>query len=185
MKKYLLDTYQIEIYEDSTFIQDQPVNKHPYDFVYLNASEYQYTSVYGVKLYSGDQLLKSAIIGSDNGETVIHKTSVIVEKNRLLVCCSDTVFCLSIPDLDLLWRTKADDITCFEIYGYQDSYIIHGECEISRLDNDGNILWQQGGDDIFITLDGMDDLVITDNHIMATDWNNKKYKFDFNGRIIR
>ena len=43
-----------------------------------------------------------------------------------------------------MWRTQADQATCFEIYKYEDSYIIHGEFEISRLDKDGKIIWQQG-----------------------------------------
>jgi hypothetical protein len=59
---------------------------------------------------------------------------MIIEDKRLLICCSDSIFCLSIPDLTLLWRTRADEATCFEILKYQDSYIVHGELEILRLD---------------------------------------------------
>jgi len=86
--------------------------------------------------------------------------------------------------LSLLWRTKADRATCFEIYKYQDSYIIHGELEIARLDKNGKILWQQSGSIIFTTLDGKDNFIITDNYILATDWENRKYKIDFNGQLI-
>ena len=77
-----------------------------------------------------------------------------------------------------------DQGTCFEIYKYQDSYIIHGELEISRLDKDGKILWQRSGADIFTTQDGKDDFRIMKNYILATDWENRKYKFDFNGNIL-
>ena len=127
---------------------------------------------------------KSAVIRSNGGKTAIHDTSEIIESDRFLICCSDTVFCLSIPDLTLLWRTKADTGTCFEIYKYQESYIIHGELEISRLDKHGKILWQQIGADVFTTLDGEDNFVLTDNYILATDWENNKYKFDYNGRLV-
>jgi outer membrane protein assembly factor BamB len=129
-------------------------------------------------------LIKSAVIASNGGGTGIHDTSIIIEKDRLLVCCSDSVFCLSIPDLTLLWRTQADQVTCLEIYKYEDSYIIHGELEISRIDKNGKILWQQIGADIFTTLEGKDTFVITYNYIIATDWENRKYKFDFNGQSI-
>ena len=84
----------------------------------------------------------------------------------------------------ITWRTKADTATCFEIYKYQESYIIHGELEISRLDNDGKILWQKIGADVFTTLDGEDNFVLTDNNILATDWENNKYKFDYHGRSV-
>ena len=96
--------------------------------------------------------LKSVIVGSVGGRTTNHKDAIIFEDTRFLICCSDTVLCLSIPDLTLPWRTQADQATCLEIFKYQDSYRVHGELEISRLDKDGKILWHHGGGDIFITI---------------------------------
>lgn len=185
MIHYTTDKYRIDIYVDETFTEDSSDNVNVYDFVYFDKSDYHFPSVFGIKIFEDDTLVKSAVIGSIVGGTAIHDTSTIIENDRLLVCCSDTIFCLSIPDLTVLWRTKADQVTCFEIYKYQDNYIIHGELEISRLDKDGKILWQQIGADIFTTLDGNDSFTITDKYILATDWENRKYKFDFNGTIIK
>ena len=184
MKHYTTDKYRIDIYDEQTFTEGSADNVNEYDLVYFDKSDYQFTSVYGIKVFQGDRLIKSAIIGSIGGKTAIHNTSTIIENDRLLVFCSDTIFCLSIPDLTLLWRTQADLATCFEIYKYKDSYIIHGELEITRLDKDGKILWQQGGADIFTTLDGKESFSITDNYILVTDWENRKYKFDFDGQLI-
>lgn len=185
MTQYTTDKYRIDIYDDQTFTEGSADNIIQYDFVYFDKSEYHFPSVFGIKVFQDDILLKSAVIGSISGGTAIHDTSTIIENDRLLVCCSDTIFCLSIPDLTLLWRTQADQSTCFEIYKYKDSYIIHGELEISKLDKNGKILWQQSGADIFTTLEGKDDFLINDNYILATDWENRKYKFDFNGKIIK
>jgi len=44
--------------------------------------------------------------------------------------------------------------------------------------------WQQSGADIFTTLEGKNNFIITDNYILATDWENRKYKFKFDGRLI-
>ena len=184
MTHFTIESNRIEIYEDYTFTQDSADNVNQYDFVYSDQSEYHFSSVFGIKIFQNDLFFKSAFIRSTGGKTAIHDTSVIIESDRFLICCSDNVFCLSIPDLTLLWRTKADTATCFEIYKYQDTYIIHGELEISRLDNDGKILWQQIGADVFTTLDGEDNFVLTDNYILATDWENNKYKFDYNGRSV-
>jgi hypothetical protein len=184
MTHYTTENYRIEIYDDRIFTEGSADNVTQYDFVYFDKSEYHFPSVYGIKIFQDDTLLNSAVIGSIGGGTVIHDTSTIIENDRLLVCCSDTIFCLSIPNLTFLWRTQADQATCFEIYKYQDSYIIHGELEITRLDKDGKILWQQSGADIFTTLDGKDNFVITDTYILAIDWENRKYKFDFNGQSI-
>jgi len=184
VRHYTTDKYRIDIYSDQTFTEGSADNVTQYDFVYFDKSKYDFPSAFGIKIFEGDTLLKSAVIGSVGGGTAIHDTSTIIENDRFLVCCADTVFCLSVPDLTLLWQTIADQSTCFEIYKYHDSYIIHGELEISRLDKDGNILWQQSGADIFTTLDGKDDFAITDKYILATDWENRKYKFDFDGQSI-
>ena len=63
-------------------------------------------------------------------------------------------------------------------------YIVQGELDISRIDKNGNIIWQQSGADIFTRMEGKDNFVLTENYILATDWENRKYKFDFNGNRI-
>lgn len=184
MTSYTTGQYRIDIYSDQTFTEGSADNTNQYDLVHFVKSEYHFPSVYGIKVFQDDTLLKSAVIGSIGGGTAIHDTSTIIEDDRILICCSDTIFCLSIPDLTLLWRTQADQATCFEIYKYQDSYIIHGEIEISRLDWDGRVLWQQSGADIFTTADGKEDFELTDNYILVTDWENKIYKFSYNGQLL-
>jgi hypothetical protein len=184
MTHFTSDQYRIDIFSDETFTTNSVDNINQYDLIYLDKSEYRCTSIFGIKIFQDDTPVTSAVIGSVGGGTAIHDTSTIIENDRIVVCCSSSIFCLSVPDLTLLWRTQADQITCFEIYKYKDSYIVHGELEISRLDKDGIILWQRGGADIFTTLDGKDGFAITDNYILATDWENRKYKFDFNGQSL-
>ncbi len=184
LTEYHTEKYRIVMYEDATFTENSTDIVHPYDVTYIRASDYRIPSIFGISIYHDGVLLKSVCIGSDGGATSIHQTSTIIDNDRLVVCCSDSVFCLSIPELSLEWRTQADDITCFQIFSYQDSYIIHGECCISRLSKDGEILWQQGGADIFVNIDGADGCVLTDNSIVATDFTNRKYTFDFSGKII-
>lgn len=174
--------YQIDIYRDETFTEGAVDNLHKYDFEYFDESDYIFPTMFGIKVFEDSKLLTSAIIGSIGGGTGIHKTSTIYEDTRLLICCSDSIFCLSIPDLKLLWKTHADQATCFEIYKYRDNYIVHGELEISRLDRDGQIVWQQSGADIFTTIDGRQDFELTDQLIVARDFENRVYKFDYDGK---
>jgi hypothetical protein len=91
---------------------------------------------------------------------------------------------LTIPDLNLEWKTVADVATCFGIYYLDKDYVVHGELEITRLDKDGKIIWQKGGRDIWLTLEGIDDFVVYDNYILATDWDYNRYKFDFDGNLL-
>jgi hypothetical protein len=56
--------------------------------------------------------------------------------------------------------------------------------EISRLNKDGEIIWQQGGADIFVTQDGTENFILNEESIVVKDWNNDIYRFDYDGRLI-
>jgi hypothetical protein len=183
--KLIVDKYEIEIFKNSIFEKKSADNVNKYDFIYLDDSLFSCSSMFGIRVFQDERQVASAIIGSIGGCTTLHETSTILKERKVLVCCSDTIFCLSVPTLTLLWKTKADQATCFEIFNYKDNYIIHGELAISMLDKDGNIIWQQSGADIFTTIDGKNDFALEDNYIVATDWQNNKYKFDYGGHAIK
>src|SRR5689334_23275388 len=84
--------YQIDIYRDETFKKGSADNLHNYDIEHLDESEYVFPTMFGIKVFKGDHLLKTAIIGSIGGGTTNHKNAVIFEDTRLLICCADTIF---------------------------------------------------------------------------------------------
>ena len=173
--------YKIEIYSDETFEIDYTENLNKYDFQYFE-DENKYNSTFvGVKIYENGELKRSTIIGSEGGNTGINENSKIIEQNRILICCADKIFCLSFPELNLVWKTKSDEMSCFEIFKKEDYYIVHGELEITKLNDNGKILWQKSGADIFTTVNGKNDFELTDKYIIATDWENRIYKFDYDG----
>ncbi|MBT8380157.1 MAG: hypothetical protein KJN64_13095 [Ignavibacteria bacterium] len=137
-----------------------------------------------MQVFKNNELERSALVAASGGATGVHKNSVIIDGEKLLICCCNTIFCLNLPNLDLAWKTKADSATCFEIFEYRDSYIVHGELEITRINKSGELLWQKSGADIFTTPEGTDTFEITDKYILATDWENREYKFDFDGNLI-
>jgi len=91
---------------------------------------------------------------------------------------------LTLPELNLLWQTKVDNATCFQVFKLDNDYLTHGELEISRVDNEGKIKWQFGGADIFVTIEGQDEFEFNSDHIMLTDFCKTKYKIDFNGKLL-
>lgn len=175
------EKYKIEICTNETYGKGSTDNVNKYDFEYLEEVDKYNSTFVGIKIYENEELIKSAIIGSEGGNTGINQNSKIIEENRVLICCADKIFCLSIPELKLLWKTKADEISCFEIFKKENFYIIHGELEISKLNSEGKILWQKGGADIFTTISGTNDFELTEKYIIATDWENRHYKFDYEG----
>jgi hypothetical protein len=183
-KKNQMDTtekYKIEICTNETYEKGSVDNVNKYDFEYLEEDDKYNSTFVGIKIYENEELIKSAIIGSEGGNTGINQNSKIIEKSRVLICCADKIFCLSIPELKLLWKTKADEISCFEIFKKENFYIVHGELEISKLNLNGKILWQKGGADVFTTISGTNNFELTEKYIIATDWENRLYKFDYEG----
>ena len=184
MLTFELAPYYIEVFDNNNYDVSSSDNINAYDQFYVNTNGYRPSSIHGIHLFKGDQLLKSVAVAASGGGTGIHDHSCIVNSARLVICCGDTIFCLAVPELTLQWKTIADAATCFGIYPYQEDYIVHGEMAITRLNTDSDIIWQQGGADIFTTLEGKDDFMITDEYIIATDFQYRRYKFDFEGHII-
>jgi len=155
-----------------------------YDRNYLTESEYLLATIFGLKIFENGTEISSAIIGAEGGASGLSENSQIIENEQILICCSDSVFCLELPTLNLKWKIKPDEITSFRIFKINNGYIVHGELQITRIDNEGKIIWKQGGADIFVNPNGKDDLEINDDFIKAVDWENRVYKWDLDGKEI-
>ena len=177
--------YRIELIDESNYSEGSEDNSFDYEQQYVNEEGYKFTTQIGIRLYHNDELYKSAIVKSTGGASGVHETSQIVKDNNLAICCAESVFNLSIPDLKLNWLTKADWATCFQIFRHQDDYIIHGELSIARISENGEVVWQNGGADIFTSLDGKDVFKLDKTSIEVKDWNNNIYKFDLDGNSIK
>jgi hypothetical protein len=177
----LIEKYKIEIFADKTYEVGSIDNTNKYNFEYFEAENKYNSTFVGIKIFENGTLKNSSIIGSEGGNTGINENSKIIEENRIVICCADKIFCLSFPELNLLWKTKTDEMSCFEIFKKDNFYIVHGELEITKLDENGKILWQKGGADIFTTISGKNDFELNEKYIIATDWENRTYKFDYEG----
>lgn len=147
------------------------------------AKEYP-TSKHGVKIYRDDQIIDSCIIIGSGGATGVYQNSSLVDNDRLVMCCCDTVFSLTLPDLELKWKTQADQATCFQVFKQQNDYIIHGEHQVTKLDKDGNKEWEFGGADIFVSMDNEEEFKIESDGILLIDFAKTTYKIDFDGKLI-
>lgn len=185
MNKYSYNNLTIEIFNDSTFSINSNDNLEVYENIYFGDDAQEYpTSKHGIKLISNDKEINNCLIIGSGGATTIHLNSSILDNDSILVCCSDSVFSISIVDLKLNWVKKLDMATCFQIFKIENDFVIHGELEITRIDNFGNIIWQFGGADIFVSLDGDDSFQLNENHIVLKDFSGTTYIIDFNGKIL-
>lgn len=185
MNRYQYKNFIIEISDEPNYRFDSIDNNLCYSKHYFadGAKEYP-TSKHGIKIYREDRVINSCIVIGSGGATGIHKNSALLDADQLLLCCADTIFCLMLPDLDLKWKTKADQATCFQIFKYEDDYLIHGEIQVSKLDRNGKIKWEFSGADIFVSIDNEEEFRIENDGILLNDFEGTKYKIDFNGKLI-
>lgn len=123
----------------------------------------------------------SCLIQADGGATAVSPEQVIIENDIIFLCCGRNIFAVTLPNLLLLWKLKADEITCFRIFNIEEDLLVHGEMEVSRISKSGNIIWQFGGRDIFVSIEGTDECVILPSHIELTDFDGYKYSLSYDG----
>lgn len=181
---FITNKYRIELAKDPTFRPGSADNLHHYNVAYIPEEPHALSTCIGIKIYVGDYISRSIVIGDTGGATGLSASSFIIEEHRLVICCGACIFCLALPDLTLLWKSDVDDIACFGIYPYKDSYIIHGECSISSLSHAGQIIWKQYGADIFLNPDGESCCVLSDESIRVRDFEGRSYTFDYEGNHI-
>jgi hypothetical protein len=168
MNRHQYINLTIKVLDEPTYKLGSADNNFNYSKHYFGDGATKYpTSKHGIKIYQDDQIIDSCIIIGSGGATGIHKNSSLLDNDQLLLFCYDTIFCLTLPDLELKWKTLADQATCFQIFRQQDHYIIHGELQVTKLDKDGNKKWGFGGADIFVSVD-----------------NEEEFKIDFDGKLI-
>ncbi|MBN8683957.1 MAG: hypothetical protein J0L99_15040 [Chitinophagales bacterium] len=149
-----------------------------------DALEYSNSTKHGVKIYQNGQIVNNCMVMGSGGATGVHPNSMLLDEDQLLLCCGNTIFCFTLPDLQLKWKTQADQATCFSIFKLHNDFIVHGEMQVSALDKEGCIKWSFQGQDIFVTMDKQDPFKIEEDGILLTDFTGATYKIDFAGNLI-
>ena len=185
MNIYRYKGFTIEVSDDATYQIDSGDNTFKYSKHYFSDGARDYaTSKHSIKISKDEDLLNDCIIIGSGGATDIQAKSSLINDDEILICCCDTVFCLSLIDLQIKWSTRSDEATCFGIYSLNKHYIVHGEMQISKLDKDGNTIWQFSGSDIFVSSDDEDAFKLDIDNIELRDYHGIKYKLDFDGNVI-
>ena len=65
-----------------------------------------------------------------------------------------------------------------------DGYLIYGEIEIIKLDNEFNVAWKFSGRDIFVSISGKNAFEIAEQSIKLYDFEDNFYEIDFDGKLI-
>ncbi len=173
MIHHQFNDFLIEIINEPTYKFKSMGNNFNYSKHYFggNISE-EPSSKHGIKVYNDNLITYNCIICVSGGMTSIHPNSAIINDEKILICCSNSIFCLSLPTLDKIWEKTSDLVTCFQIFKLQEEYLIHGEHQITKLDKDGKLKWEFSGSDIFVTTNNDEEFKIERDGIILTDFSN-------------
>lgn len=158
----------IEIINEPDYIFGAAEGDQKYCFERNLEATFRPTSIHGIKINGK----KVAVFGSAGGGTGIHENSFITVNGYSYLAIGQFIVCFTTNPFQFLWNTEVDWATCFGVYYSEtkDAFISHGETEIARFNELGNILWSSGGRDIFT-----DQLSLLETHIEVFDFNNSKY----------
>ena len=114
--------FTIEVFDDPSFSQtsDSPTS---YDKIYQPGKNKNFVSVsqHAIIVYGPNAKITSAILRAIAGATSVTSDSVLFDGDNLITRCCNTVFCLTLPDLNLNWMVEAEWATFFSIHKYQDT----------------------------------------------------------------
>ncbi len=179
MNRYEYNDQIIEVFNDRA---DSPNN---YSLIYFSGDENDYqVSHHGIRVFENGIEKASCLLIGSGGATGIYENSSLIQDNRLVICCCDTIFCISLPKLQLNWKIKADLATCFQVLPLDEDFIVHGELQISRIDMNGYVKWSFSGHDIFVSMDENSSIELLSDHILLHDFIGTHYMLDFDGKLM-
>jgi hypothetical protein len=179
-----IGNYIIVIDNDELYSDNSEDNQIRYEHIYKTKNDEKAVSKHSITIKTDTKDITNAILIGTSGATGIHKNSYYIQNNLINICVSNFIFCLSIPELNLIWKTEIDCATAFQIFKMHEDFIIHGEIEISRINQNGKIIWQHSGSDIFVLPNGKEGFKIQGDIIQAESWDGRKYIFKYNGAIV-
>ena len=117
-----------------------------------------------------------AVFAATGGATGVHEHSAVFVKDVLYLAIADSIVSMKLKPFEFRWALHIDTATCFGLHFHQPSgsLISHGELEITRFTESGNIVWQSCGEDIFTG-----ELILDEESIAVTDFNGVQYRFRY------
>ena len=176
------DKYFVEITFDETYTIDSADNKR-YDYV-LNPSNKRRGAMYKV-LHLSAKGVQNADIALVGDYYTYLEDCAILEDNILTVLQNDYISQIDLETFQIIASYKLDVFgSNFSIHRITDGYLIYGEIEILKLDNEFNTSWKFSGRDIFVSITGKNVFELTDHSIKLYDFEDNFYEIDFDGKLI-
>ncbi|WP_312433219.1 hypothetical protein [Lacrimispora sp.] len=177
------DKYIVNIAIDTTYTVNSADNK-PYDMVF-NPAVMKHNDLYKtfcIEVVKYDQTKTMALIGDF---FCYDSDCAILEEDILTVLQDNMITQINLSANSLVLHKILDTFGCnFGIYRKFNYYVIYGELEITRLNEQFEKVWAFSGGDIFVSQNEKCPFELADDKIKLNDWNGNYYEIDLNGNLI-
>ncbi|AMA49470.1 hypothetical protein [Flavobacterium covae] len=116
----------------------------------------------------------------------ISKSFIIkLENQNLIMSLGFTFLSFNCETGKLNWKIRSDTAEIFEFYEIENDYLIRGELAIHRINKNGEIIWSYGGRDIWVNVNGKEEVKNNSDNIHLIDFENNEYIIDYNGETLK
>ncbi len=168
----------IKVVNEPAYAFGSPDNVRQYPFEFDFSGGYRATSVHGVLIE--DEPI--AVFGAGGGTTGVHVNSLLRRDDRCYLAVGPFIVCFSLDPFKYNWAMTADQAACFGVHYSQesDALISHGELEVSRFSESGEIVWAASGSDAFT-----EGFRLYPAFVEVVDFDGKIYRFDYDSGHLR
>ncbi len=168
-----------------------PVYK-PYDkLIDFNHGNFLGGNLY-ITIWQPEEKHKTCLIANIYGGIFLHTAteksncySIKLEGNTLFASLGAILISFDIECFEVNWFIEPDISEIFELYDLEDDFLVRGEHAIHRIDKRGQVKWSYGGMDIWVNINGQEEVILEENQIRLTDFSNNKYVIDFDGNTLK
>ncbi|OSZ82338.1 hypothetical protein CAP35_03460 [Chitinophagaceae bacterium IBVUCB1] len=176
---------QLQYHKYSIDVKPASSEKSEYNMVISEDVYFMPSTSIDITVSNDGNSVSRILVEGFAGATGIYDDNILIDDSYLLLCVSDCVYRLRLPNLELDWKRKCDVATCFTISKFKEDYLIHGELQIVRLSKQGDIKWVFSARDIFVLPNRESQLLIDNDVISIKDWQGYIYYLDENGKVLK
>lgn len=185
------EDWNVELLYESTFSDKKEIKDSENDKIIKLSEQRDWNSILKLTIRNKSGYLKTCLLKGIDGGSYLHKSdktdnsqSVKLIDNDLIMSLGFTFLSLNIQNLEINWKIRPDMAEIFEFYDLEKDFLLRGELGIHRIDQNGNVKWSYSGRDIWVNIDGNDEVKIEKDQIHLVDFQSNEYKIDFDGNTL-
>ncbi|MBQ2815831.1 MAG: barstar family protein [Clostridia bacterium] len=160
------------------------ISSHTVDFVYdlENYISQDYKKILLIEINTETGLRRVALYCDFCGN---FEYCTVLQQENLVIAKFNSAYMINVCTGEIQYKCFSDMAGALRLYLLEDGYLIHGECEIVKLDFEFNTQWTFSGKDIFASLDGKEVLKIFDDRIEITDFSGNTYIVPLTPELVK